>query len=100
MIVADIAAGRSGDKGSALDLTLVARDDAGYVRLEQAVTAAVAQRALNAVAPGSVRRYALPGLRALKFVAPDALPGGVYASLHAGMHWQMAAIHVLLELEI
>lgn len=86
MIVSDIAAGRSGDKGSALDLTLVARDDAGYVRLEQAVTAAVAQRALNAVAPGPVRRYALPGLRVLKFVAPDALPGGVYASLHAGMH--------------
>jgi len=98
--VSDIAAGRSGDKGSALDLTLVARDDAGYARLERAVTAEAAQRALNAVAPGPVRRYALPGLRALKFVAPDALPGGVYASLHAGLHWQKAAIHVLLELEI
>jgi len=64
MKVLEIAAGRSGDKGAALDLTLVARDDAGYAKLEQAVTAEVAQRALNAVAPGPMRRYPLPGLRA------------------------------------
>jgi hypothetical protein len=39
-------------------------------------------------------------LLALKFVAPQALPGGVYASLHAGLHWQKAAIWVLLEMEV
>ena len=56
--------------------------------------------ALNQVAPGPVVRYAVPGLLALKFVAPLALPGGVYASLHAGLHWQKAAIWVLLEMDV
>lgn len=100
MKVSDIATGRSGDKGSALDLTLVARTDADYAILERAVTAAAAERAFAAVAPSPITRYALPGLRALKFVAPAALPGGVYASLHAGLHWQKAAIYVLLDLDI
>jgi hypothetical protein len=100
MRVGDIAAGRAGDKGSVLDLTLVARDDAAYARLERELTPEAVRRALNRVVPGEVRRYAVPGLRALKFVAPTALPGGVYASLHPGMHWQKAAIWILLDLPI
>lgn len=100
MRVGDLASGRAGDKGDILDLTLVAADDAGYERLEREVTAEVARRALNQVVPGEVRRYEIPGLRALKFVAPSALPGGVYATLHAGLHWQKAAIAILLDLEI
>ena len=100
MRVGDLAAGRAGDKGDILDLTLVAADDAAYRRLERAVTAEVARCALNEVVPGAVQRYAIPGLRALKFVAPTALPGGVYATLHAGLHWQKAAIAILLDLEI
>jgi hypothetical protein len=55
---------------------------------------------LNRVMPGPVRRYEIPRLRALKFVAPEALPGGVQASLHAGLHWQKAAIWLLLDLEL
>jgi hypothetical protein len=100
MKVSDLASGRAGDKGDILDLTLVAADDAGYRHLERAITAEVARRALNQVVPGEVRRYEIPGLRALKFVAPAALPGGVYATLHAGLHWQKASISILLDLEV
>ncbi len=100
MRVGSIAVGRSGDKGNMLDLTLVALNDADYQRLEQGVTAKVAQRAISQVMPGTVRRYEIPGLRALKYVIEDALPGGVYATLHAGLHWQKAAIWVLLDLEV
>ena len=50
--------------------------------------------------PGTVRRYAVPGLRALKFVVDGALPGGIYATLHAGLHWQKAAGYILLDMEI
>jgi hypothetical protein len=100
MRVGDVAAGRAGDKGSVLDLTLVAKDDAAYALLERTVTAEVARRAINRAAPGPVVRYEVPGLRALKFVAPEALPGGVFATLHAGLHWQKAAIWILLDLEI
>lgn len=100
MRVGDIACGRSGDKASTLDLTLVAVDDAAYALLERTLTAETAQRELSRAMPGTVRRYAVPGLRALKYVVTDALPGGVYASLHAGLHWQKAAIYVLLDLEV
>lgn len=100
MKVHALAAGRAGDKGDALDLTLVARDADAYAVLEGALTEEAVRVALNRVAPGPVVRYAVPGLLALKFVAPLALPGGVYASLHAGLHWQKAAIWVLLEMDV
>ena len=100
MKVGDIAAGRAGDKGDILDLTIVAYDDADYARLERELSEARVGAALARVVPGSVERYTLPTLRALKFVAPNALPGGVQASLHAGLHWQKAAIWLLLDLEL
>ncbi len=98
--VGDIATGRAGDKGNVLDLTLVARDDAAYTLLSQALTADAVRVALNRVVPGPVQRYEIAGLRALKYVAPEALTGGVYASLRPGLHWQKAAIWLLLDLEI
>jgi len=100
MRIGDIACGRAGDKADVLDLTLVAYSDRDYARLEQLVTAEYAARALNRVVPGAVVRYELPALWALKFVAPTALAGGVHASLRAGLHWQKAAIWLLLDLEI
>ena len=100
MRVGDIACGRSGDKASTLDLTLVARDAAAYRLLEEQVTTERAQVEISRAMPGTVRRYALPELLALKFVVDGALPGGVYATLHAGLHWQKAAIYVLLDIEI
>ena len=100
MRVGDIACGRSGDKASTLDLTLVARDEAAYRLLEARLTVGRAGAELAKAMPGTVRRYALPELLALKFVVDGALPGGVYATLHAGLHWQKAATYVLLDLEI
>lgn len=98
--VGDLASGRAGDKGDVLDLTLVARDDAAYALLARALGPERVQRELNKVVPGPVRRHELPGLRALKFVLPQALPGGVYASLRPGLHWQKSAIWLLLDLLI
>ena len=96
-----MAAGRSGDKGDILDLTLVAVDDASYDRMAQWLTPEVAGELLAPVVPTEgIVRYDVPGLSALKFVLPVALPGGVYASLRAGLHWQKAAIYVLLDAEM
>lgn len=100
MRVGEISVGRSGDKGDKLDLTVVALDDDKYAWLEDRLTEAAAQAAISRVMPGTVTRYPVPGLNALKFVVDGALPGGVYATLHAGLHWQKAAIWVLLDLEI
>ena len=100
MRVGDIAVGRAGDKGDMLDLTLVAADDAAYSLISQALSASAVQAMLNKVVPGPVLRYELPGLKALKFVMPEALAGGVYATLRPGLHWQKAAIWLLLDLDI
>ena len=95
-----MAAGRAGDKGDILDLTLVARDRAAYEQLQQALSPQRLQPLLGRVVPGPLLRYELPALLALKFVLPKALPGGVYAALHPGLHWQKAAIWLLLDLFI
>jgi len=100
MRVGDIAVGRAGDKGDMLDLTLVAADDAAYSVISQALSASAVEVMLNKVVPGPVLRYELPGLKALKFVMPEALAGGVYATLRPGLHWQKAAIWLLLDLDI
>jgi len=100
MRVGDIAAGRAGDKGDMLDLTLVARDAKAYSLLSLALTPERLAPLLSRVVPGPVLRYELPGLMALKFVLPQALPGGVYASLRPGLHWQKAAIWLLLDIEL
>ena len=100
MRVGELATGRAGDKGNVLDLTLVARDDAAYALLERALGAEAVRKALNRVVAGPVQRYEIPGLRALKYVLPQALAGGVYASLRPGLHWQKAAIWLLLDLDL
>ena len=100
MRVGDIATGRAGDKGNVLDLTLVAKDDAAYERLSRVLDAAAVRAILNRVVSGPVQRYEVPGLRALKYVAPEALAGGVYATLRPGLHWQKAAIWLLLDVEL
>ena len=100
MRVGDVAAGRAGDKGDVLDLTLVARDDTAYALLARALVAPAVQAQLNRVVPGPVQRYDMRALRALKYVMPQALGGGVYATLRPGLHWQKAAIWLLLDLDI
>ncbi len=100
MRVGQLAAGRAGDKGSVLDLTLVARDQEAYAVLDAVLTESAVARLFEGMVPGPVQRYTIPGLLALKFVLPEALAGGVFASLHAGVHWQKAAIWVLLDFEL
>lgn len=100
MKVGDIAAGRAGDKGAALDLSLVARNERDYQLLVTHLTQARVAGAFREVVPGPVLVHRLPALRALKIVLPEALGGGVHASMRAGMHWQKAAIWILLDLEL
>ncbi|MEI6383159.1 MAG: hypothetical protein WCO80_05855 [Betaproteobacteria bacterium] len=99
MRVGDIATGRSGDKGDILDLSLVATDKASYELLHKHLTPEYVEKMVYPALKSKVQRYEVPGLNALKFVFPTALPGGVYASMHAGLHWQKAAIWFLLDHE-
>lgn len=95
--VGDLACGRAGDKGATLDLTVVAADDDAYGLLAGALTAeAVADR----LGAKGADRYEMPRIAALKFVLPDFLGAGPWASRRAGVHWQKTAISAILAMEI
>lgn len=97
MRVGELACGRAGDKGPVVDFTLVALDDDAYAVLERQLDERTVAQALDV---DVVVRYEVPGLRALKFVAPNALAGGAFASLRAGVHAQKSWIHALLDHEL
>jgi hypothetical protein len=97
LTVGDVACGRAGDKGATLDLTVVAADDRAYRALAAQLTAeAVAER----FGAKSADRYEVPSISALKFVLPDFLGAGPWASRRAGVHWQKTAISAVLAMEI
>ncbi len=75
---------RTGDKGDTSNISVIAYRVEDYLRLCEWLTA---ERVADYFAPlldpaaGPVRRYAVPGVRALNFVLPGILPGGVTRSL-------------------
>jgi hypothetical protein len=81
----DVAWARSGDKGDAFNVGVIARDPAllPYIRAalsETAVKAFFAHEFEGGAHP-QVMRYEVPGLAALNFHCLDALGGGQFASL-------------------
>ena len=84
--VGDLAHGRAGDKGRAVNVSAIAWDEAGYARLERELTEARVAGAFAAVADGPVRRYSLPGLLALNFVIDNLKGGGVTRTLAQDLH--------------
>ncbi|MFQ5632676.1 MAG: hypothetical protein ACE5I1_28235 [bacterium] len=77
----DIAYARSGDKGDASNVGIVAYTDAGYQFLVKILTADRVKEHFKAICRGPVDRYEIPNLRALNFILHDALGGGGSESL-------------------
>lgn len=74
---------RSGDKGDRSDLSIFADDEATYRALCEVVTAEVVRAHFGAMVQGSVTRYEVPNVWALKFVLEGALGGGGPRSLRS-----------------
>jgi hypothetical protein len=81
--VADLAHGRSGDKGDTCNVGLVAYDDEGFDVLRREVTAERVREHFGDLVRGTVTRYELPNIRALNFVLTGALDGGGTMSLRS-----------------
>jgi hypothetical protein len=81
--VADLAHGRSGDKGDTCNVGLVAYDDSGYQTLCRELTAERVKAHYGGLVQGTVTRYEMPGIRALNFVLTRALDGGGTMSLRS-----------------
>ncbi len=76
-----IAIARSGDKGDASNVGLVAPSAEVYEVLRREVTAERVGRHFADVCRGEVVRYEIPGIHALNFILHDSLGGGGTESL-------------------
>ena len=83
IILRDLCGVRSGDKGDRSDLTLFADDPAAYDAISAAVTADRVAAHFDHMVKGSVTRYEVPNVWALKFVLEGALDGGGPRSLRS-----------------
>jgi hypothetical protein len=76
-----LAHARSGDKGDASNVGLVACNQTAYVWLRDNLTADMVKRLLAGIVKGEVERFEVPNLLAFNFILHDSLDGGGTASL-------------------
>lgn len=97
----DIAHGRSGDKGDAANVGIIAYDDNGYEIIKKHLTIEKVQNHFRGICKGAVERYELPNLRALNFLLHNTLGGGGTISLkHDAQGKTLAAALLRMEIEI
>lgn len=97
----DIAHGRSGDKGDAANIGLIAYDNDGYEIIKKYVTAEKVKEHFQGICFGEVERFELPNIRALNFLLHNTLGGGGTVSLKFDAQGKtLAAALLRLELEI
>ena len=97
----DIAHGRSGDKGDAANVGIIAYDDKGYEIIRKHLTEEKVKIHFEVICLGKVERYELPSIRALNFLLHSTLGGGGTVSLkHDAQGKTLAAALLRMELEI
>lgn len=77
-----IAYARSGDKGSNVNIGVIAYTEDGYAFLEKYLTEEKVNAFFKLLHPKKVIRYKLPNLWALNFILEGVLDGGGSLSLH------------------
>jgi hypothetical protein len=76
-----LAHGRSGDKGDAANIGIIARREDWFPFIAQQLTRDRVEKFLKPLAEGPVERFELPNLWALNFLVHQALGGGGSLSL-------------------
>lgn len=96
-----IAHGRSGDKGDAANIGIIANDDKGYKIIKKYLTAEKVKKHFEGICHGKVERYEMPNIRALNFILHNTLGGGGTVSLkHDAQGKTLAAALLRMELEV
>lgn len=97
----DIAHGRSGDKGDAANVGIIAYDDKGFEIIKKHLTKKKVKEHFKGICFGEVERYELPNIRALNFILNKTLGGGGTVSLkHDAQGKTLAAALLRMEIEI
>jgi hypothetical protein len=95
-----MAHARSGDKGDASNVGVLAYDDRGYEILRSWLTPERVKAHFGDVVRGEVERFELPNLRGLNFILHGSLGGGGSASLRTdaqGKTHGMALLRLAVE---
>jgi hypothetical protein len=98
-LVHELAHARAGDKGNTSSISVIAYDDAAWKVIRHALTTELVMLAFSHLGAGAVRRYEVESLRALNFVIPNVLAGGVTRSLRLDPHGKtLSALMLCIEL--
>ncbi len=97
--LADLAHGRSGDKGDSANIGVIARHPAIYPWLVENLTVERVKAAFEGRCHGEVERFEVPNLSALNFLLHESLGGGGSLSLHIDAQGKTYS-HALLSLEV
>ena len=97
--LAQIAHGRSGDKGNHANIGLIAYSRVGFLHLRKTLTAQWMLERFQTLGVTEVRRYELPNIYAFNFLLFNALAGGASRSLRIDTQGKLLST-ALLAMEI
>jgi hypothetical protein len=93
--LAEIAHGRSGDKGNHANVAVIAFTEAGYAWLREHLTAEIVAGYFAPMGPSRVERYEAPNVWGLNFVLYDILAGGASRSQRIDSQGKTLALALL-----
>ncbi len=93
--LADIAHGRSGDKGNHGNVAVIAYTPAGFAWLREHLTAEVVANYFASLGPSRVVRFEAANLLAVNFLLYDVLAGGASRSLRTDTQGKTLALALL-----
>ena len=95
MILADIAHGRSGDKGNHANIAVLAYTEAGFAWLRDHLTAERVAAYFAPLGAARVERFEAANLLAVNFLLYDVLAGGASRSLRSDTQGKTLALALL-----
>ena len=97
----DIAHARSGDKGDAGNVGVIAYDDKGFEIIKKHLTTERVKKHFEGICFGEVERYEMPNIRAINFLLHNTLGGGGTVSLkHDAQGKILASAMLRMEMDI
>jgi hypothetical protein len=93
--LADIAHGRSGDKGNHANIAIIAYTAEGYAWLVENLSSTVVAEYFRSLGASRVERFEAKNLLALNFMLYDVLAGGASCSLRSDTQGKTLALALL-----
>ena len=93
--LADIAHGRSGDKGNHANVAVIAYTAAGFQWLREHLTADRVMEYYSSLGPTRVERFEAANVNAVNFLLYDVLAGGASRSLRSDTQGKTLALALL-----